>query len=123
MFQSPKKGFSALVYLHRYTKDTPNRLLSSYMRDFMHILRGQLEHLDHLTTSESTSARDVTKARKEIEQFKKTLRECEDWEREVLLPLAQKRIELDLDDGVKVNYLKLGAALATIPGLAAKEDK
>lgn len=123
MFQSPKKGFSALVYLHRYTKDTPNRLLSSYLRDFMHKLRGQLEHLDHLTTSESTSARDVTKARKEIEQFKKTLRECEDWEREVLLPLAQKRIELDLDDGVKVNYLKLGAALATIPGLAAKEDE
>jgi len=122
MFQSPKKGFSALVYLHRYTKDTPNRLLSSYLRDFMHKLRGQLEHLDHLMASESTPARDVTKARKESDQFKKTLRECEDWEREVLLPLAQKRIELDLDDGVKVNYLKLGAALATIPGLAAKED-
>ncbi len=123
MFQSPKKGFSALVYLHRYTKDTPNRLLSSYLRDFMHKLRGQLEHLDHLMASESTPARDVTKARKESDQFKKTLRECEDWEREVLLPLAQQRIELDLDDGVKINYLKLGAALATIPGLAAKEDE
>lgn len=122
MFQSPKKGFSALVYLHRYTKDTPNRLLSSYLRDFLHKLRAHLEHLDHLMASESTPAREVTKARKENEQYKKTLRECEDWERDVLLPLAQKRIELDLDDGVKVNYLKLGEALATIPGLAAKED-
>jgi hypothetical protein len=35
--------------------------------------------------------------------------------------LAQARIELDLDDGVKVNYLKLGEALASIPGLAANE--
>lgn len=122
MFQSPNKGFSALVYLHRYTKDTPNRLLSSYLRDFMHKLRARLENLDHLMASESTPARDVTKARKESDQYKKTLRECEDWEREVLLPLAQQRIELDLDDGVKVNYLKLGAALATIPGLAAKDD-
>jgi primosomal protein N'' len=122
LFQSPKKGFSALVYLHRYTKDTPNRLLSSYLRDYLHKLRAHLEHLDHLMASESTPAREVTKARKESEQLKKTLRECEDYEREILLPLAQKRIELDLDDGVKVNYLKLGEALATIPGLAAKED-
>jgi hypothetical protein len=30
---------------------------------------------------------------------------------------------LDLDDGVKVNYLKFGKALAPIPGLAAKEEE
>ena len=40
-----------------------------------------------------------------------------------MLPLAQARIELDLDDGVKVNYLKLGEALAPIPGLAAKDEE
>jgi hypothetical protein len=40
----------------------------------------------------------------------------------VLLPLAQQRIELDLDDGVKANYLKLAEALAPIAGLAAKEE-
>ena len=39
---------------------------------------------------------------------------------ETLLPLAQARIELDLDDGVKANYLKLGEALAPIPGLAGR---
>ena len=44
-------------------------------------------------------------------------RDCEDYERDILLPLAQQRLELDLDDGVKVNYLKLGDALAPIPGL------
>ena len=40
----------------------------------------------------------------------------------MLLPLAQQRVELDLDDGVKVNYLKLGEALAPIPGLATAEE-
>ena len=49
------------------------------------------------------------------------LKECQAWEQDALQPLAQQRIELDLDDGVKVNYLKLQDVLATIPGLAAKE--
>ena len=50
------------------------------------------------------------------------LAECDEWERQTMLPLAQARIELDLDDGVKANYLKLGDALAPIAGLA-KEDE
>jgi hypothetical protein len=50
------------------------------------------------------------------------LKECQAWEQDALLPLAQQRIELDLDDGVKVNYLKLQDVLAPIPGLAAKEE-
>jgi len=122
LFQSPKKGFNALVYLHRYTKDTPNRVLSGYLREFLHKLRTRQEYLAHIMISEATPPREITKARKESEQNAKTIRECEEYEREVLLPLAQRRIELDLDDGVKVNYLKLGAALAPIPGLATQED-
>ena len=122
LFQSPKKGFSALVYLHRYTKDTPNRVLSGYLREFLHKLRTRQDYLAHIMISESTPPREITKARKESEQNAKTIRECEEYEREILLPLAQRRIELDLDDGVKVNYLKLGAALATIPGLAVQEE-
>ena len=43
--------------------------------------------------------------------------ELEEYEREVLYPLAIKQVELDLDDGVKLNYPKLGAALKNIPGL------
>ena len=45
-----------------------------------------------------------------------------DRRREVVLPLAQQRIELDLDDSVKVNYLKFPGFLAIIPGLEKKED-
>ena len=57
-----------------------------------------------------------------IKAVTKVLAECEEWERSTALPLAQQRIELDLDDGVKVNYLKLGAVLAPIPGLAAADE-
>ena len=71
--------------------------------------------------SSSISTRDRTAARKEFDKLTKTLHECEEWERN-RPALAQARIELDLDDGVKVNYLKLGEAFAPIPGLAAAEE-
>src|SRR3989339_126299 len=123
LFQSPKKGFSALVYLHRYTRDTANTLLNGYLREFMTKLKGRIAHIDHLLASEATSAREKAKALKESDQYKKVLRECEEYERNTLLPLAQARMELGLDDGVKVNYQKLGDALAPIPGLAAKDEE
>jgi len=117
-----KKGFNALIYLHRYTKDTANSLLNRYLRDYLQKIHSRLEHLDQVqVTAEST--REKTAARKERDALNKTLRECEAYERDILLPLAQQRIELDLDDGVKVNYLKLGESLAPIAGLAAKEEE
>lgn len=120
LFQSPKKGFQCLVYLHRFTRDTPHLVLNRYLREYLAKIGYRLEHLDHVLASESTPPREKTRARKESDDLRKTLRECEEWEREVLLPLAQQQLELDLDDGVKVNYLKLGKALAPIPGLAGK---
>jgi hypothetical protein len=122
LFQSPKKGFSALVYLHRYTKDTCNTLLNGYLREFIKKIDAKITHLEHVSAT-ADSAREKTAAAKEMEKLRKVLKECQDWERDVLLPLAQRRLEIDLDDGVKVNYLKFGNALATIPGLAGKEEE
>ena len=119
--QSPRKGFRVLVYLHRYTRDTMNLVLNRYLREFQSKARSRLSHLAQQQTSSATT-RERTEARKESERLTKVLVECEEWERQTLLPLAQARIELNLDDGVKVNYLKLGEALAPIPGLAAEED-
>ncbi|MBF0290379.1 MAG: class I SAM-dependent DNA methyltransferase, partial [SAR324 cluster bacterium] len=48
------------------------------------------------------------------------IEELEDYEREVLYPLATQQIEIDLDDGVKVNYNKFGKALKKIAGLSGK---
>ena len=67
-------------------------------------------------------ARDRTAVRKEQYRLTKVLHEYEEWERQALLALAQQRVALDLDDGVKVNYLKLADVLAPIPGLAAAEE-
>ena len=123
LFQSPKKGFNALIYLHRYTRDTANRVLNRYLREYLHKLQARLDQLDHIQASAGASARDKTQARKESDQLRKIRRDCEEYERDILLPLAQQRLELDLDDGVKVNYLKLGNALAPIPGLAASSEE
>ncbi len=120
IFQSPKKGFSALIYMHRYTRDTVNIILNRYLREFMHKLRSRLDHLEHLSAGADSSAREKSRAVKETEKIRKLLRECEEYEHDVLLPIAQQRIEIDLDDGVKVNYLKFGNALAPIPGLNPK---
>ncbi len=122
LVQSPRKGFSVLIYLHRYTRDTFNLVLNRYLRPYQDKLRGRIAHLEQTQAETATSARDKTAARKELDKLVKTLHECEEWERQTLLPLAQQRIEIDLDDGVKVNYLKLGEALAPITGLAAKEE-
>jgi type II restriction/modification system DNA methylase subunit YeeA len=123
MVQSPRKGFSVLIYLHRYTRDTMNVVLNRYLREYQAKLRDRLAHLARVQADESLGTRDRTAARKEADKLTKVLHECEEWERQTLLPLAQARIELDLDDGVKVNYLKLGEALAPIPGLASREDE
>lgn len=122
LVQSPRKGFNVLIYLHRYTRDTMNLVLNRYLRPYQEKLRRRLTHLAQVQANDAVSARDKTTARKEADKLTKTLHECEEWERQTLLPLAQARIELDLDDGVKVNYLKFGEALAPIAGLAAAEE-
>ena len=122
LVQSPKKGFSCLIYLHRYTKDTLNLVLNNYFRPYLQKLEARLAQLGLDQLNDALPTRDRTAARKEAEKITKVLKECEAWEQDSLLPLAQQRIELDLDDGVKVNYLKLQDVLAPIPGLAAKEE-
>jgi type II restriction/modification system DNA methylase subunit YeeA len=122
MVQSPKKGFSCLIYLHRYTKDTLNQVLNNYFRPYLQKLEARMAQLGLDQLNDDLPTRERTAARKEAEKITKVLKECQAWEQDALLPLAQQRIELDLDDGVKVNYLKLQDVLAPIPGLAAKED-
>jgi type II restriction/modification system DNA methylase subunit YeeA len=119
MFSSPKGSFNALIYMHRYRPDTVSIILNDYLRDFVAKLESRKEHLEKISISATAKQAEKTKAVKEVEKIKKILTELEDWEREVLYPLAMKRIEIDLDDGVKVNYNKFGKALKKVPGLSA----
>lgn len=121
LFSSPKGTFSALVYLHRYRPDTVSVVLS-YLRDFRKKLASRLDYLQQVAINPSASQSEKTKASKEADTIKKQLIELDDYERDTLYPLATEQVELDLDDGVKVNYLKLGAALKKIVGLDAKGE-
>lgn len=122
LFSSPKGSFNALIYLHRYRPDTASIVLQ-YLRDFRSKLASERDHQEQMSISGSASPGEKTKALKRIEELKKILVELDDYERDTLYPLATHRVELDLDDGVKVNYAKLGAALKKIPGLDAKDEE
>ena len=122
LFSSPKGSFNALIYMHRYRPDTVSVVLNDYLREFRTKLTSHKNNLEAVSISASSSLGEKTKALKEIDKITKMIAELEEYEREVLYPLATERVEIDLDDGVKVNYPKLGAALKKIVGLDARED-
>ena len=122
LFSSPKGSFNALIYMHRYRPDTASVVLNDYLREFRTKLTSHKNNLEAVSISASSSQGEKTKALKEVDKITKMIAEMEEYEREVLYPLATERVEIDLDDGVKVNYPKLGEALKKIVGLDAKED-
>jgi len=122
LFSSPKGSFNALIYMHRYRPDTVSVVLNGYLREFRTKLTSHRDNQEQISISASASPGEKAKAIKKIEQVKKMIAELEDYERDVLYPLAIKQVAIDLDDGVKVNYLKFGTALKKISGLEAKED-
>ena len=114
MFSSPKGHFKVLVYLHRYTPDTLSRILNNYLREFMSKLSSEKERQQDIVVT--GAPREQAKALKEIDKIEKQIDDCLEYEA-ILRELALERIELDLDDGVLVNYNKMGKAVATVPGL------
>ena len=122
MFSSPKGTFNALIYMHRYRPDTVSVLLNDYLREFISKLEGERGRLEKLSDDPSASQGQRTKALKDMAVIAKQIDELNEWERDVVFPLAQAKIEIDLDDGVKANYPKFGEALKKIPGLEAKDD-
>ena len=118
LFSSPRGSFNALIYMHRYQPDTISIILNDYLREFRTKLIARREHLEQVSISASAKKTEKTKALKEIEKLKKTIEELDTYENEILYPLATQKIEIDLDDGVKVNYKKFGTALKKVPGLS-----
>jgi hypothetical protein len=118
LFASPKGSFNALIYMHRYQPDTVSIILNDYLREFRTKLIARREHLEQVSISASAKKTEKTKALKEIEKLKKIIEELDTYENEILYPLATQKIEIDLDDGVKVNYKKFGKALKKVAGLS-----
>ena len=121
MFSSPKGHFNVLIYMHRYTSDTLNIILNSYLREFIEKL--ELQRKQMLNQEASGSVTEQNKARKQIDEIDGMLADCRQYEVEILYPLASERIEIDLDDGVLVNYNKFGKAIALVDGLNDAKTK
>lgn len=110
---SNKGSFKALVYLHRYTPKTTNVVLN-YLRDYANKIADIADNLEH-----SDRAADQKQAAK----LRKAVLECKDYEDQTLYPLATRNLEMDLDDGVLVNYLRMGKALRAIPSIERKRKE
>lgn len=109
MFDSGKQnGFKALIYLHRYTPDTIGNLRVDYLHKMQRVYESEINRMQDMI-DHSTNAREVAASTKRKEKLQKQLKECRDYD-EMIAHLALSRIELDLDDGVKVNYEKIQTA-------------
>jgi hypothetical protein len=120
LFSSPKGTFNALIYMHRYRPDTVGTVLH-YLRDFRDKLTHHADHQQMLADSASASKSEKTQAIKDVAAIKKQLKELEYYEK-TLFEVAARKIDIDLDDGVKHNHQLFGSVLRKIPGLDAKED-
>lgn len=109
LFDSGKQnGFKALIYLHRYTPDTIGNLRIDYLHKMQRVYESEINRMQDMI-EHSENAREVATAGKRKEKLTKQLKECREYD-EKISHLALSRIELDLDDGVKVNYRKLQTA-------------
>jgi len=118
LFSSPKGTFNALIYMHRYTPSTVSVVLNEYLREFRTKLEARRDSNEQISISVSASQKEKTDALKMIDKLNKAIDEVNDYEREVLYPLAGQNIAIDLDDGVKHNYPLFGTALKKIVGLS-----
>ncbi|KJF25087.1 BREX-1 system adenine-specific DNA-methyltransferase PglX [Rhodococcus sp. AD45-ID] len=116
MFSSPKGSFNALIYLHRYTPSTVSTVLNEYLREYENKLQKAFERAEAAAAG-GTSVKD----QKEADRLRKVLAELRDYEHDVLYPLATQQVEIDLDDGVKVNYPKFYPAVKKIVGLQSSD--
>jgi type II restriction/modification system DNA methylase subunit YeeA len=118
LFSSPKGSFNALIYMHRYQPETASIVLNDYLREFRTKLEARKESYEQVEISASATQKDKTQAIKAIAKINKVLEELNDYEHDVLYPLAGQKIEIDLDDGVKHNYPLFGSALKKVTGLS-----
>ena len=109
--ESPKGTFRALIYLHRYTPDTVGQVLTKYAAPFVDRLKAESEAVGRERDAVMGDERKANRERARIDKMRSEIdakvAEVQGFIDSVLQPLAQRRIHLDLDDGVRINRLKL----------------
>lgn len=122
LFDSGKQnGFKALIYMHRYNADTVGRVRTDYLHRVQKYVETAMQSAQY-TIENASSASEKSKATKAVTKYTKQLAEMRIYD-EAIAHIANKRIEIDLDDGVKVNYGKFqGVEVAQEGKKALKVD-
>lgn len=106
MFESGKNdGFKTLVYMHRYNHQTVAKVRTDYLHTLQRKYEAEIQRQQLIVDSEEYTAKDRTAAKKKIDRISKQIEECREYD-QVVAHLANEKISIDLDDGVKVNYEK-----------------
>jgi hypothetical protein len=112
-------GFKAIIYMHRYEGDLVARVRTDYLHKTQKALETAIAHNDRIIET-STSATEKSKAVKAKNKLVKQLDETKKYD-EALAHVANQKIEIDLDDGVKVNYAKFQGVEVSSEGQKAKK--
>ncbi len=122
LFDSGRQnGFKALIYMHRYNADTVGRVRTDYLHRAQKYVETAMQSAQY-TLDNASSASEKSKATKAITKYTKQLAEMKIYD-EAIAHIANQRIEIDLDDGVKVNYEKFqGVEVAEEGKKALKVD-
>ena len=122
LFDSGKQnGFKVLIYMHRYDADTVGRVRTDYLHRAQKYVETAMQSAQY-TIDNASSASEKSKATKAVTKYTKQLAEMKIYD-EAIAHIANKRIDIDLDDGVKVNYEKFqGVEVAQEGKKALKVD-
>lgn len=110
MNSGKKNAFSCLFYMHRYEPLTVARVRADYLIHYQEILENKRKFVERQLYAEDITAKEKKNVEKELKDLDVLLKELREYANEVK-HIAEQKIPLDLDDGVNVNYEKLGAIL------------
>ena len=106
LFDSGKQnGFKALVYMHRWNADTIGHVRVEYLHRIQRIYEREIARMQEVMDAPG-APREAAAAQKRLAKLQKQLKECREYDAKIA-HLALSRIDIDLDDGVKVNYQKV----------------
>ena len=109
LFDSGKQnGFKALCYMHRWNADTTGNMRVEYLHKMQRVYENEIDRMQEVIDN-SHDNKEISTATKRKEKLQKQLKETKDYDTKVA-HLALSRIDIDLDDGVKVNYEKVQTA-------------
>ena len=110
MNSGKQNAFSCLFYMHRYEPLTVARVRADYLIPYQEMLENKRKFIERQLSDEDISAKEKKNIEKQLKELDTLLKELREYANEVK-HIAEQKIPLDLDDGVNVNYEKLGAIL------------